>query len=332
MNSNKLSVIVPIYNVEAYLEGCVSSIQEQTHTNLEIILVNDGSTDRTARIAEELACRDARIRLIHKSNGGVTSARLRGVAEASGQWICFMDGDDTIEPDMYQRLLDNAIRENADISHCGYQMVFPDGHIDYYHNSGRRMVNDRSEGLIQLLDGSLIEPSLWNKLFRAELFNELPEIDLSIRYNEDILLNYHLFSRARVSVFEDICPYHYQLRHGSATASRLNLSRLEDPMRVTRIIQQTASGEPQLVPVLQARLVRQLISGATMPLKEDPALIRPHRRKCRQELRSLAFRKLEISRKLKFQAVWAALSPSSYGFVHIVYACLTGKYNLYAID
>ena len=104
----QISVIVPVYNVAADLPRCLDSILAQSYPHVEIIAVDDGSTDESGAILDAFANRYPSIRVIHKENGGVTSARLRGIEEATGEWIGFVDGDDMIEPDMYQRLLDNA--------------------------------------------------------------------------------------------------------------------------------------------------------------------------------------------------------------------------------
>ena len=116
----KISIIVPAYNIEAPLPRCLNSLLAQEYSNLEIIVVNDGSKDDTGAVMDAYAAKDSRIKAIHKENGGVTSARLRGVAEATGEWIGFCDGDDFVEPDMYARLMKNAADHNAQISHCGY--------------------------------------------------------------------------------------------------------------------------------------------------------------------------------------------------------------------
>ena len=117
--NNIISVIVPAFNIEAYLPRCLESILSQTYNHLEIVVVNDGSRDNTADVIDSYAARDSRIKAIHKENGGVTSARLRGIEESTGDWIAFVDGDDYIEPEMFEKLLATAVSHNADISHCG---------------------------------------------------------------------------------------------------------------------------------------------------------------------------------------------------------------------
>lgn len=235
----KISVIVPVYNLQRELKSCVSSIAAQTHRDLEIILVDDGSTDDSRRIIEELAEIDERIVPLYKENGGVTSARLEGVRHASGEWIGFVDGDDEIEPDMYELLLKNAVTYGADISHCGYQMVFADGRINCFHNTGCLVRHDNTTGLKELLSGSLVEPGLCNKLFHKKLFHSLLHtevMDRSIRINEDLLMNYILFSNADMSVFEDTCKYHYLVRSTSASRTSLNQHKIFDPIHVKQLI------------------------------------------------------------------------------------------------
>lgn len=334
MHSVSISVIVPAYNIREYLPRCLDSLLAQTHGNLEIIVVDDGSTDGTAAVADDYARKASRIKVVHKENGGVTSARLRGVAEAKGQWIGFADGDDYCEPEMYARLLENALTHGADISHCGYQMVFP-SHVDWYYNTGKTTVQAGKQGLYDLLEGSFVEPALWNKLYRRELFAGLDDwMDKSVRINEDLLMNYYLFRQAGKAVHEDICPYHYILRQGSAAVSRLNEHKLKDPVRVLDImLAQETDAQARLI--LERRLVYQLIGAATMALGEQAALICPWRTECRKRLRATVASILggtQYPTKLKLMALWAAIWPWSYGFVHRVYAKITGLDKKYCVE
>lgn len=123
MNNNLISVIVPVYNLENYIERCLKSIQNQTYSNIEIIVVDDGSIDDSWNVINRIAKEDNRIIPVHKENGGVSSARMLGLDNANGEWIGFVDGDDEIEEDMYEVLINNAFECNADISHCGYKMI-----------------------------------------------------------------------------------------------------------------------------------------------------------------------------------------------------------------
>ena len=239
-----ISVIVPVYNVAADLPRCLDSILAQTYPHIEIIAVDDGSPDNSGEILDRYAEKYANIRVTHKENGGVTSARLRGVQEAAGVWIGFVDSDDEIEPDMYERLMANAQKYGADISHCGYRMVFEDGRVSYFHNTGTLEKHDCVQGIRELLSGERIEPGLCNKLFRKDLFQDW-EMDESIRINEDLLMNYYLFSKAEVSIFDDWCPYHYIVRSASASRAKMNAYKIYDPIRVKEIILQAAPADIQ---------------------------------------------------------------------------------------
>ncbi len=234
---DKISVIVPAYNIAPWLPRCLDSILAQTHGNLEVIVVNDGSRDDTKAVLDAYAADHPKVKVIHKENGGVTSARLRGVAEAEGDWIGFIDGDDYIEPQMYARLLENAQKHHADISHCGHRVLFPEGQVTYVHNSGEIRIQDNHAGLCDLLDGGLIESGLCTKLYKRSLFQGIDDwMDCTIKNNEDLLMNYFLFARAEAAVFEDVCPYHYILRHGSASFRQFHEHSLFDPIRVRQII------------------------------------------------------------------------------------------------
>lgn len=244
MNHLMVSVIIPAYNVAHWLERCLDSILRQTHRNLQIVIVDDGSTDETFEIMERYAVQDPRVKAFHQENGGVTSARLRGVAEASGEWIGFVDGDDEIEPDMYERLLGNALKYDAEISHCGYQMCFPDGRVNYFHNTKTIERQNKITALRELLSGERVEPGLCNKLFHKSLFEGL-SMPTEIRINEDLLMNFYLFSNAAQTVFDDWCPYHYIVRSTSASRAALNDHKIYDPIRVKERIRQAAPDDIQ---------------------------------------------------------------------------------------
>lgn len=246
MQKDLISIIVPVFNLENELPRCLDSILAQSYQSIEVIVVDDGSSDNSADVMRQYAEKDSRIKPVFQENGGVTSARLHGVGEASGQWIGFVDGDDKIESDMYERLLRNAAEYHADISHCGYQMCFEDGRIHYFHNTGLLAQQDKITALKELLSGSRIEPGLWNKLFHKTLFHSLlhgEAVPLDIKINEDLLMNYRLFSAAEQTVFEDWCPYHYIVRSASASRAKLNPHKIYDPIKVKEIIRQDSPVE-----------------------------------------------------------------------------------------
>ena len=331
-----ISVIVPVYNIAPYLQQSMHSVLNQTYRNLEVIAVDDGSTDDSFEVLREIASKDGRIHVIHQENGGVTSARLHGVREASGEWIGFVDGDDYIEPEMYQRLLDNAMHYDVQISHCGYQMVFP-SRVDYYYNTGSLLQQNNREALKGLLGGSF-EPGLWNKLFHKSLFHSLlheNRMDTSIRINEDLLMNFYLFRTAERSVFEDFCPYHYMVRKGSAATSDIKPYKLRDPGTVRRILMEETKNDRELYSLCFASYLTCLVQAATLRLKGQPEETAACISEARRELKSRLSecKSMEnCSARFKLQTYWAAAWPESYRLVHYLYGEITGVNHKYDVN
>lgn len=235
-----ISIVIPVYNNEKEIGRCLDSVLMQTCAEIEIIVVDDGSIDNSGNIINKYAHDfPQKIKIFHKQNGGVTSARLYGIEKASGEWIGFVDGDDKVEKDMYELLLANAIKYDAQISHCGYQMMFEDGRVNHFYNTGRLVLQDRERGIKDLIEGVFIEPGLCNKLFHKKLLHDLickKVMPKDIKINEDLLMNYYLFSGANKAIFEDKCKYHYMVRNNSASRQTLNANKIFDPIKVKQII------------------------------------------------------------------------------------------------
>lgn len=339
MQDKLISIIVPAYNIENYIERCLKSILFQTHRALEIIIVDDGSTDQTGNIIDAYADKDERILTIHTVNNGVASARMTGIRRATGEYIGFVDGDDFIDSDMFEHLLYNAITYQADISHCGYKMIFPSGKIDYYYSTGVLVQQGKTEALQELLSGERIEPGLWNKLFHKNLFHSLLHdelVPLDITINEDLLMNYFLFKEAERSVYEDKCFYHYILRKNSAATSHVNEHKLKDPITVSKIIYaDTKSLDTGVHQVAEKRLIGQIMGVAVLSAVQHKDLIIPFRQCMRKELRKQIpniMRKKYFSNYFRAKAVWIALWPSSYQIVHAIYGKITGLDKKYKIE
>lgn len=331
-----ISIIVPAYNIAPYIGRCLESLMKQEYTNLEIIVVNDGSTDNTGEIIDRYTKLDYRIKSIHKENGGVTSARMTGIEKALGTYIGFVDGDDYVAPEMYRRLLENIIKYKADISHCGYKMIFPK-RVEYFYDTGRIVKQDKVTGMVDLLSGTFIEPGLWNKLFHRNLFQKMLHekvVPENIKINEDLLMNYWLFKEARCSIYEDFCPYHYILRKNSAATSSVNIHKLADPIKVSKIILNDLE-DNEIKDVVIVRLVRQLINNSTMYLRSNKELIVPIRKNARIELKKY-FSNIMHSKycplKLKVMVIWTMISPTSYMWVHLIYERITGLNKKYSFE
>ena len=328
MTGDKISIIVPIYNLAPWLGRCVESILAQTCENLEVILVDDGSGDDSLAIARSFAERDSRVKVIHQENAGVTAARLRGVEEATGDWIGFVDGDDELEPQMYARLLENAHSYGADISHCGYQRIDSGGNVDYHYNTGRIHCQDHLTGLRDLLEERLVEPGLCSKLYKRELFRGLNEkMDLSIRNNEDMLMNFYLFSGAEKSVYEDVCPYHYLFRANSAARGKLNEHRIYDRIRVRQII--LDSCPPELERDAREALLRVLLYVYALLTVETEPRYREDLIRVRE---MLAEQKDHYSVLTRRNRVLAGMICAAPGLFRVVFRCyvklfLGGEYG-----
>ena len=184
-NKELISVIIPVYNVRPYLEKCFASVAGQNWRNLEIILVDDGATDGSGDLCEELARRDSRVRVIHKKNGGLGSARNAGIDAAKGEILSFVDSDDWIEPGMYDAMTEIMHRENAQIIACGIKRVSEAGEVSFYQdNLEERRVFTREEALIELPKNERLSNSMCNKLFRRETIKGL-HINEQIFYEDN---------------------------------------------------------------------------------------------------------------------------------------------------
>lgn len=203
-----ISVIVPVYNVEPYLRKCLDSIVGQTYDNLEILIIDDGSTDGSGRICDEYS-KDDRVKVFHTQNFGLSAARNRGLDEAKGEWIGFVDSDDWIEPDMYEVLMDRALETRADVIECGIYLEYKDNTEEDRREDSKLTAK---EAIAALLDWKLSD-TVWNKLWRRECYEHLrfPEN----RVFEEIATTYKVFMEADgiSTIFSS--KYHYLQRKES---------------------------------------------------------------------------------------------------------------------
>lgn len=223
-----LSVIVPVYNVRMYLKECVESIISQTYSNLEIILVDDGSTDGSGEQCDKYASEDERIIVIHKKNGGLISSRKAGVQAARGEYVTFVDGDDWIELDLYEKIFKN-INSKCDVLCCGYKW---DKEIEYNiitnlaENGEYKEESIRQKLILGLFCNEstmrgTINYSVWSKVFRKELlYKNLMEMREDYAYGEDVVCMLPCILDAKyIIVDNDICGYHYRWNESSMTNS-----------------------------------------------------------------------------------------------------------------
>lgn len=223
-----ISVIVPVYRVEKFLPQCIESVLNQTFTDFELILVDDGSPDRCPAICDEAAERDARVRVIHQANAGLSAARNAGIEAAHGAWLSFVDSDDYIAPHFCEKLYQTAQRTNADCVMCSVQNVDESGKpID---SALMRVADEVKTGqeVLRKIGRDDVTPYLtaWNKLYRRKLFNTLRYP--AGRQNEDVFVFAELFCQVQRAVCVAEPLYFYRKRIGSIMNSAVTLRNLDE--------------------------------------------------------------------------------------------------------
>lgn len=218
-----ISVIIPVYKVEEYLDECVLSVIRQTYTNLEIILVDDGSPDNCPRMCDEWATKDSRIKVIHKENGGLSDARNAGLDAAEGQYIAFIDSDDYIKPDMMEKLHSALVTEKADIAACGLQN-FGDEHERPW---GCEETIGTPEQIYALLYNDTAYPvAACSKLYKSSCWKTL-RFPVG-KICEDAFTTYQLIHNAQRIVMIPHALYCYRIRPGSIMTSSFSLKKMDE--------------------------------------------------------------------------------------------------------
>jgi glycosyltransferase involved in cell wall biosynthesis len=217
-------VIVPVYNIENYIEDCLNSILSQTYHNIEVIVVDDGSTDKTGMICDSFGKRDERVTVLHQKNAGVVTARTNGIRQARGAYVAFVDGDDLIEPDMISFMVANigecqcittGVFREVGVNYCTIrkdeyeEKVYQDEDLDQIFSN---MIYDRESNLVQPLT-----PWIWNKLYVTDIMrNVMNTMNPEIKYAEDSLALYQYLLQCKSIRITHKPLYHYRYREESA--------------------------------------------------------------------------------------------------------------------
>ena len=206
-----VSVVVPIYNVKKFLKDCFSSIVTQTYKNLEIILVDDGSTDESGDLADELASTDNRAVVIHKENGGLSSARNAGIKKATGEFITFIDSDDIIHNEFVEVLIRNLLLYNADVAQCNNSR-----NRSHLGTSNRSIsVLTGEEAFVKMMNYKIISPTAWAKIYRKDLFDNKSLLFAVGRMHEDTASLYKIIYQAKKIVVVPDVMYWYRYNANS---------------------------------------------------------------------------------------------------------------------
>lgn len=241
-----LSVIVPVYNKESYIDSSIYSILNQTYADFELILVNDGSTDNSGKICDHFAAQDPRVKVFHQQNQGVSVARNKGLELAQGMFIGFVDCDDTLEPEMYAVLIKNMVAHGADVSICGIKKFFPDKEEAFF-GTGTIKVYSRAEGVAALLKKEFMR-SVYDKVYEAGLAKS---VQFEGRINEDIYYNFLVLIKASKSVFDDTLLYNYIIRENSVSMSRFSAKWMDTIALSRKIVNLCEQQLPELNPVAE---------------------------------------------------------------------------------
>lgn len=222
MNAPAISIIVPVYNMELYLRKCLDSIKSQSFTDWECILVDDGSTDSSPTICDEYASDDPRFKVIHKKNGGLSSARNTALKVASGQYIGFVDADDWIDPDMYQSLYNNIISHDAELAQIGYRKEYKGRHSTKHLTNSHKVINGKEA--MREIGMDRLPNYVWNKLHKRSIINcDFPEG----RNFEDIYVYSKWLENVNIMVLDPTILYHYRMRKGSIIHSDVARNRFD---------------------------------------------------------------------------------------------------------
>lgn len=264
-NTPLVSIIVPIYNLEKYISDCVNSLISQTYTNIEIILINDGSSDNSKSICEEFCKLDKRIRLLnHNSNLGVVSSRNTGIKASNGQYIIFVDGDDWLESNMVECFINNTC--DTDLVTCGFFKEYDENNYSKVYNKNVLGIKSINDVLINSISASaegerIISNFVWGKLFRTELVKKMFEsMDTTITFAEDFVFLYKYLLLCKNVNFISECLYHYRIRQGSAANSR-NKQGLATLNKIYIALEKDFNSHPLkdiLVPQLQKWITHRL--------------------------------------------------------------------------
>lgn len=255
-----ISIIVPVYKSEKTLGKCLESLMAQTYPKLEIICVVDGSPDACGKICEEYAAKDARIRPIHRENGGVSSARNRGIQEAKGEYLMFVDSDDTVEPEYCEKMLAAVEKTGAQLAICGFHHWYVGRDVIKSPSvPGGYKTNDYRTIFLKLYqEGFLNMP--WNKLFKREMAGSF---DTSLSLGEDLLFNLDYLEKCeRVAVIPEALINYIQEEKGNTLSTKKRSNKLELAKRVFERVQaydEKLSGEKKINPVIAGKLVMEFL-------------------------------------------------------------------------
>ncbi len=318
MSNKKISIIVPVYNVEKYLDGCIESITEQTYKNLEIILVDDGSSDNSLSICNKWAEKDSRIKVIHKENGGTADTRNRGLDIATGDYIGFVDADDYISPYMYEILLYVADETLSDIVGCNFSNEGILQNINLVRLKDNYIVISKDNFLVGWVKGEN-SISVCDKIFGAEFL-------MKTRFRkdcifEDMFFYIDIMEKWNNMAYIDIPLYYYRENRESKTKSKYNPKRIQYFEVIEDFEKYICAQSPQNKPFLNALKGMESFNFLTLfcsydnSIEEYPEDYKKFKKMFNQNvLYLLRYRKLSLKKYIEVLII--CVSPKLYRFIH----------------
>ena len=273
---NMLSVIIPVYNTAQYLEQCIRSVLNSTYSNLEIICVDDGSTDGSGELLDRLAKSDARIKAIHTANRGVSKARNTALAVAAGEFVTFVDSDDWIEPDYYAVML-NKYKPAYGLLVCDYFLNFEENREKKREVNASEAVVNGQEALKKVFLQDWFKGFLWNKIFLNEIISEHGfHFDESVGYCEDLLFITQYILACDKVYYSPTPFYHYRMRNGSATGGgnyKSTFSGVESYKKIVALLEENTVDEAivkratAVIPSLCVKTIKDMAANKTYDRK-----------------------------------------------------------------
>ena len=320
MNKDLISVVIPVYNVKKYVEKCVETVIKQTYQNLEIILVDDGSTDNSGIVCDNISKKDKRIKVIHKKNGGLSDARNFGINNSNGKYICFIDSDDYVSIEYVEKLYEAIVRENADISACDFFYVDEVGIT--FENSKKKSNRNYTniEALQDMLScKQLIEVMTWNKLYKKSLFVD-NKIEFPVgKIHEDNFTTYKLFYYAKKITLIADKLYYYLQRNDSIMGRKFNAKRLD----ILQAVEETKdffekNNVKEIMPYYNAYnyLTKRGIINNMIKNHYDILEIKKLRKDIKKQLKKIMFSKI-VSLRVKEEGIILAFNLKVYSKLFI---------------
>lgn len=307
----KISVIVPVYNVELYIKQCISSLLNQTYHNIELILVDDGSTDDSGKICDDFAALDNRVIVVHQENKGVSGARNNGISYATGTYLCLVDSDDWLDTDYFSKVAPILVDEQPDVLLNNIIFDYKDGGSAYTSGNDKVSFLNKENTLSLLVENKIVKWGVSAVFYNRAKFADC-KFNNEIAYGEDLLFKYKLISCSTGKIIhQPIAKYHYRIREGSACTGYKIAKKIDD-LKVLEYIMETSEGNisdltfrKQYIP----KLINYMYESTLSEDSADNALFEYFVDKIKQNhKRVLNDHKLSISKKLKVLSCFLPLN------------------------